>query len=210
MTHQAITDRSRIIELFAHPQALYRRADVLRLTRITDDALDRQLASGGVSWEVDENDTLGLPWEDVALLALNEWTPRMIAAALREHDITPPLNQHRLIRVSLPIYLIRLLDHRARAASAAHHVPRNASDIIEELLSFNADDHELHDAIPGFLAALRYPFTTPHTDSHTERCRYCDSAIAERSREVCPACTARHEPDEHRGEDGLPELDETE
>jgi hypothetical protein len=55
----------------------------------------------------------------------------MIEAALGHQaaEIIPPLNQHRLIRASLPKYLIRLLDQLARQESAVHHVPRNASDI---------------------------------------------------------------------------------
>jgi hypothetical protein len=37
------------------------------------------------------------------------------------------------------------------------------------------------------------------------RCRYCNVATTEAVREVCRACSAHHEPDEHMGEYGVPQ-----
>src|SRR5262249_47728780 len=152
-----------------------------------------------------------IPWEDVAMLGMEEWTPRMIEAALHREDgdAIPLLNQHRLIRVSLPIYLIRLLDHLAREESASHHLPRNASDILEQIVSDDVHDTAaLEEAIPGFQQAHRYPyFTLRRTGVLNLRCRYCGTSISEPVREVCRSCERRHEPNEHLGQYGLPELE---
>jgi len=143
-------------------------------------------------------------------LAEEQWTPRIIEAALHGEsgDIIPALNKHRLIRVSMPLYLIRLLDHLARTDT--HRVPRNASDIVERAMTEFASSYDaavLDVAIPGFAQALQYPYFTPRAIDVYRRCRYCAISITEATREVCRECKRRHEPDEHLGEYGLPELD---
>ena len=164
-----------------------------------------------VTPELNEADDPVLPWEDVASLALEEWTPRMIEAAVdRELEgVLPGLNLHQRIYVSLPIYLIRLLDHLARAESTTRHVPRNASDILERILHdfANTQDAAAIDAvIPGFAQALTDPYFIPRwTGLLWYRCRYCGIAITKPARIVCRACEARHEPEEPRD---IPELDE--
>jgi len=127
------SDSERIVELFARRQPVYGTAEVVQLLGISEAQLLDAIATGSVGTEASETGAQVIPWEDVANLALEEWTPRMIAAALGHdaEDVLPPLNQHRLIQVSLPLYLIRLLDQLARIESATRHVPRNASDIIE-------------------------------------------------------------------------------
>jgi len=93
-----------------------------------------------------------------------------------------------------------------------NRLPRNASDILERILHQHAeaedDLHHLDLEIPGFREALRYPYYTPRADSIALRCRYCDITITEAVREVCKPCSARHEPKEHLGEYGIPELEE--
>jgi len=173
---------------------------------------DEQL-NGAVATEANDVGEQVVPWEDVATLALEEWTPRMIEAALhREVEAAVPFcNQHWLIRVSLPSYLIRFLDWVARVESASCRVPRNASDVLERVLHdyANAEDVAAVDAaIPGFAQALTYPYFTPRrTGLLWLRCRYCGIAISEPVRAVCRSCETRHEPDEHLGEYGLPELE---
>ncbi len=207
------SDRERIAELFARRQPAYGSDDVLRLIGISSGQLNGAIDDGVVTPERNDVGTSVISWEDVAHLALDEWTPRMIEAALREEssEVIPLLNQHRLIQISLPIYLIRLLDYQARFESATRNVPRNASDIIERVLREFADGRDtaaLDGEIPGFLQALQYPYYTPRPDSISLRCRYCNTMITEAVREVCRACQRRHEPKEHLGEYGLPELEE--
>jgi hypothetical protein len=150
----------------------------------------------------------------VAALALEEWTPRMIEAALGHEadEVIPLFNQHRLIRVSLPIYLIRLLNYVAESDSAPRHVPRNASDVLERLLHDFANTQDttaIESEVPGYAQALTYPYFTPRrTGLLWLRCRYCGIAISEPVREVCRTCEAHHEPNEHLGQYGLPELEE--
>ena len=76
------SDRERIIELFAERQPTYTRAAVLRLLGISAEQLAAAVTSGDVTPEVNEAGDSVIPWEDVASLALEEWTPRMIEAAV--------------------------------------------------------------------------------------------------------------------------------
>jgi hypothetical protein len=208
------SDRERIVELFARRQPVYGTAEVVQLLGISEAQLLDAIATSIVSTQASDTGAHVIPWEDVAMLALEEWTPRMIQAALHgdADDVIPLLNQHRLIQVSLQIYLIRLLDHLARFESATRHVPRNASDIIERVLHDVANTQNttaIGTAIPGFAQALTYPYFTPRsTGLLWLRCRYCGISISEPVREVCRTCEARHEPKEHLGEYGLPELEE--
>lgn len=208
------SDRNCIVALYADRQPTYRCAHVLALLGISDAQLQDAINRGVIATETNDIGERVIPWEAVAALALHEWTPRMIEAALHDEpsECIPLLNQHRLIQVSLPIYLIRLLDYMARFESATHHVPRNASDIIERVLHdfANTQNTAAIDAeVPGYAQALTYPYFVPrHTGLLWLRCRYCGIAINEPVREVCRNCERRHEPNEHLGEYGLPELDE--
>lgn len=209
------SDRQRIIDLFAQRQATYTNADAVRLLGISDAALTAAITAGTVATETNDVGARVIPWEDVAVLALEQWTPRMIQAALRgdADDAIPLLNQHRLIRISVPIYQIRLLDYLARVESARRHHALNASDIIERVLHDFANTHDaavIDAEIPGFAHALTYPYFTPrHTGLLWLRCRYCGIAISQPSRAVCRPCERHHEPNEHLGEYGLPELEES-
>jgi hypothetical protein len=202
------------VELFAHREPDYTFADVVRLLGISESALQAAIAVGDISTEPNDRGQERIPWEEVAILAFEEWTPRIVDAALstRADEIIPYLNQHRVIKVSLPIYLIRLMDHLAREESAKHHVPRNASDVIERILHDFAtaqDAGTLDLEVRGFAQALAYPFfTPPHVGVGRRHCRYCGIAIKTALLEVCGACQARHEPKEHMDEYGLPELDQ--
>jgi hypothetical protein len=186
----------------------------VRLLGLSSEQLTKGISGGSVATETNDIGEQVIRWEEVAMLALQDCTPRMIEAALGHDadDVIPLLNQHRLIRVSLPIYQIRLLDHLARFESATRHVPRNASDLLERILhdfantqNLTAIDTEIH----GFATALTYPyFVRRRTGVLCLRCRYCGVSISEPVREVCRKCEARHEPNEHLGEYGLPELEE--
>jgi len=212
MRHDHLSPRDRIVELYARPQPAYPRTEVLRLLDLSEAAFERCVTQLVCGPEVNDRGTTIIRWEDVAHLALEEWTPRMVQAALQDRakDIIPPLNQHCLIRISLPVYLIRYLDYRARQAST-NRLPRNASDIIEALLHNDADAGEAPSIdmdIPGFVQALRYPYYDARATNTFHRCRYCDVTITEPGRAVCQTCTQRHEPNEHLGEYGLPELEQ--
>lgn len=207
------TDRERIIELFVCPDAVYARRDAARLLGVDAAVLDAAIAEGTITLKEDERGRPLVAWDDVASLALDEWTPRMIQAALGDEfaDVIPDRNQHRIVQVSLPRYQIRLLDYLARAASAGHRVPRNVSDVLESLVREHARNlavAALDVDMPGFAEALRYPRFMARSSSIRRRCRYCDTPTAEAAREVCRPCEARHEPKEYKGEYGLPELGE--
>ena len=165
-----------------------------------------------LSVEQNDDDQLVIPWEDLATLALEEWTPRMTNAALANHpDILPGLNRHQLVEVSLPVYLVRLLHHLAEHESRTHTVPRNASDIIETLLHHHADTLDtatIEDAIPGFTQAHHYPTYHERYGAHYHRCRYCGIPITTLSLAICNDCEHRHHPQEHLREYGLPTLDD--
>lgn len=98
--------------------------------------------------------------------------------------------------MSLPIYLIRMLDHLARVASTNVQVPWNASDVIEqqlELLASTLDLDAMEARIEGFREALRYPYYTPRANGPWLRCRYCDALTEEARgamRGVCRECHA--------------------
>lgn len=210
----ANSDAARIIELFVRRQPTYAPSAMLGLLGISAGQLADAIRKGSVEEHYNEVGAVVIPWEDVATLALQEWTPRMIEAALHgdADDAIPLFNQHRLIRVSLPIYLIRLLNYVAEFESATRHVPRIASDIIERVLRDFAKTQDatvIEAEVLGFTQALTYPYVTPRrTGLRWLRCRYCGIAISEPVREVCRTCERRHEPNEHLGEYGLPELEE--
>src|ERR1043166_2227571 len=119
------TDRERIVRLFHRPDAVYNHRDSAMLLGIDAAELETAITEGLIGLEADERGTRLISWDDVATLALEEWAPRMIQAALDRDaaDVIPYRNQHRIIQASLPRYQIRLLDHLARAASAEHRIP---------------------------------------------------------------------------------------
>lgn len=213
-TARKTSDADRIVELYGRSVPAYSRADVVRLLGISHSELEEAIGRGDVTPERDDTGSEVIAWGDVALLARNQWTSRMVEAALGvgATDVIPFLNQHRLIRVSLPIYLIRLLDYIAHSESEMHRVPRNASDVLERVLhdlANTTDITEVAAEIRGFREALAYPYYTPRRAGVLWwRCRYCNVVIAEATREVCRACERRHEPDENLNEYGLPQLHE--
>jgi hypothetical protein len=201
---RGISDRALIRELFIERVPLYPFADALRLTRTTQAEVEAAIAAGSIKTETFSG-RLVIPWDDVAQFALDRWTPRMINGALGSTDrlpVIPLLNRVQQIEVFLPVYQIRLL----------HYL--NASDVLERHLldlasAVNADELEL--AIPGFRAALDYPYFLPReNDWSTAFCWYCGRVSDVPGRQVCTDCHRRHEPRPHLGEDGIPELDREE
>jgi hypothetical protein len=208
------TDRSRIIELFAKRKPFYALADVLRLTRSSDEEVNAAVNAGALDPR-SEGAVLLFTWEDVAILALRRWTPRMIDAALGPvTSAVPRLNRVKHIDVHLPLYQIRMLHVLADTERAGFRGRLNASDIIERLLldlasSVGAD--AMDEAIPGFRAALQFPYFVQRDDDWaTAFCRFCGRLSGEAGREMCDDCKQRHEPRMHVGEHGVPELDEEE
>ena len=100
------TDRERIVRLFQSPDAVYNHQDAAMLLGINAAELETAIAEGLIALEEDERGTRLISWDDVATLALEEWTPRMIQAALDRDaaDVIPYRNQHRIIQASLPRY----------------------------------------------------------------------------------------------------------
>jgi hypothetical protein len=211
-----ISDRALIRELLLERVPLYSFADALRLTRTTQDEVDAAVADGGIATEAFGGQVV-IPWDDVARLALDRWTPRMLNGALGSTDrlgVIPLLNRVQQIEVFLPVYQIRLLHYLAEMERGQFRARLNASDILERHLldlasSINADVLEL--AIPGFRAALDYPyFISREDDRSTAFCWYCGRVSDVPGRQVCTDCHGRHEPRPHLGEDGIPELDQEE
>jgi hypothetical protein len=215
-TPKGVTDRALIRELFIERVPLYSFADALRLTRTAQAEVDAAIAAGGITTETFSG-RLVIPWDDVAGLALDRWTPRMIDGALGSTDrlsVVPLLNRVQQIEVFLPVYQIRLLHYLAGIEREQFRARLNASDVLERHLldlasAVNRDELEL--AIPGFRAALDYPYFIPREhDWFTAFCWYCGRVSDVSGRQVCTDCHRRHEPRPHLGEDGIPELDQEE
>lgn len=213
---RGISDRALIRELFIQRVPLYSFADALRLTRSTQSEVDAAITAGGITTE-SFSGRLVYPWDDVAGLALDRWTPRMIDGALGSTDrlsVVPLLNRIQQIEVFLPVYQIRLLHYLAEMERGQFRARLNASDVLERHLldlagAVNADELEL--AIPGFRAALHYPyFISRDDDWPTAFCWYCGRVSDVPGRQVCTDCHGRHEPRPHLGEDGISELDHEE
>jgi len=212
----AVTDRALIRELYVARVPLYSFADALRLTRTTQAEIDAALSVGVIATET-SGGQLGIPWDDVAKLAHDRWTPRMIDGALGSVDrlsVLPLLNRVQQIEVFLPVYQIRLLHYLAEMERGQFRARLNASDVLERHLldlasAVTADELEL--AIPGFRAALQYPHFIPREDDRfTAFCWYCGRVSDVPGRQVCTDCHRRHESRPHLGEDGIPELDQEE
>lgn len=210
---RGVTDRALIRELFVQRKPHYSFEDVIRLTRGDKAEINEAIEAG----EIDPSDMgagLLFSWDDVALLAFRRWTPRMVDSALDvfHRDMVPRLNRVKLIQVQLPLYQIRLLHVLAEARRARFRGRLNASDVLEhELLevALSADAAEMEAEIPGFRAALQYPYFIPREDDWaTAFCRFCGRLSGIAGREMCDDCKLRHEPQMHLGEHGVPELDE--
>ena len=208
------SDRALIRELFIRRIPLYTFAEALRLTRMTQAEVDEAVAGGDITTET-FGGQLVVSWDDVARLAHDRWTPRMINGALGSADrlrVVPLLNRVQQVEVFLPVYQIRLLHYLAEVERGHFRARLNASDVLERHLldlasSMNVDVLEL--AIPGFRAALDYPYFIPRDDDWaTAFCWYCGRVSDVPGRQVCTDCHRRHEPRPHLGEDGIPELDQ--
>ena len=202
----------RIRELFVKRKPFYALADVFRLTRITEQEVTVAVEEG-VATPIPGGAASLFSWEDVALLALRRWTPRMIDGALdvAHRDVVPILNRVKQIEVQLPLYQIRLLHVLAEMRGAGFRGRLNASDILEhELveLALSVDADEIEAEIPGFRAAIHYPYFIQREDDwSTAFCRFCGRLSGVAGREMCDDCKQRHEPRMHLGELGVPELD---
>src|SRR6185503_12432738 len=73
---RGISDRALIRELYVKRVPLYSFADALRLTRTTQAEIDAAIGVGAIAAET-FGGQLVVPWDDVAKLALDRWTPRM-------------------------------------------------------------------------------------------------------------------------------------
>lgn len=210
-----VTDRALIRELFVKRRPYYSLEDARRLTRSAEAEITAAIDADEFE-PLDMGNGLVFSWDDVALLALRRWTPRMIDGALdvSHRDAVPLLNRVKLIQVQLPLYLIRLLHVLAESRRAGFRGRLNASDVLEyELLevALSVDAAEVEAEIPGFRAALQYPYFIPREDDWaTAFCRFCGRLSGVAGREMCDDCKLRHEPQMHLGEHGVPELDREE
>jgi hypothetical protein len=202
-TDDASGDDARILELFAERQRFYDFATVRRLTGATAERLEEALTEGHVE-PVIQAGVVAFPWDDVASLALERWTPRQIAQTLaraeREHALSP-LNQFRTITIELPVYQIRLLHYLAQAKSGDGRQPLSVSDVLECELDMLAwgELPDIERAVAGFEAAARFPSLDDAPHLVETRCLYCGTLIAT-GENACAACTTLHVPAGDKGE----------
>src|SRR5262249_19107488 len=78
---RGVTDRALIRELFVERAHSYDIADALRLTRSTEAEIAAAIERGIIDAS-GESRRLRIEWADVAHLALERWTPRMVSGAL--------------------------------------------------------------------------------------------------------------------------------
>jgi len=212
---RGVADRELIRELFGKRKPEYSLDDARRLTRTVEAEISAAIEAGEIA-PLCKDDGCLLSWDDVAVLAFRRWTPRMIDGALGvvHRDTVPRLNRVRQIQVQLPLYQIRLLHVLAEQRRAGFRGRLNASDVLEhELLevALSADAAEIEEEIPGFRAALQYPYFIPREDDWaTAFCRFCGRLSGVAGREMCDDCKLRHEPQMHLGHHGVPELDREE
>jgi hypothetical protein len=207
-----VSDRARIRELFVKRKPFYALADVLRLTRSMDAEIAAAVTEGAVD-PVRDDTGLRFSWDDVVLLALRRWTPRMIHGALdvSYRDVVPPLNRVKQIVVHLPLYQIRLLHVLAESGRAGFRGRLNASDILEHELvevasSMDADAIEIE--IPGL--ARRSAIPTSCRATMTGQSRPAASAGPSRASQDARCATTACTGTSRRctsGEHGIPELD---
>lgn len=210
-----VTDRALIREFFVMRKPHYSLEEACRLTRSIEAEITAAIDADEFE-PLDMGNGFVFSWDDVALLAFRRWTPRMIDGALDvvHRDTVPRLNRVRQIQVQLPLYQIRLLHVLAESRRTGFRGRLNASDVLEhELLevALSVDAAEIEAEIPGFRAALQYPYFIPREDDWaTAFCRFCGRLSGVAGREMCDDCKLRHEPQMHLGEHGVPELDREE
>ena len=191
-------DVAGLLELFVRKRPWYAPDDAQRLTGVSAEQVARAIDDGEIEpYRVGE--TTLLAWEDVAFLALERWTPRQIAVALRRagypHAL-PMLNQLRTITIELPAYQIRLLHHLAEACTRDGARPLSVSDVLEyelDALACAEDLAKIDHVIPGFSAAASFPSLHERLPLVTPQCLFCGTAVGS-EREACPDCETRHFP----------------
>jgi hypothetical protein len=165
-TQDARTDRFLIIELFAERRPSYTHDEVLRLTRSSEEEIAAAVDAEELQPYPNPGGALLYAWEEVASFAMRRWTPRVIysvVGATRESAL-PHLNRLTTIRVQLPLYQVRMLRALANTEREGFRGLLNASDIIEQqlhALANSVDADEMEHAVPGFTAALHYPYSKP-------------------------------------------------
>lgn len=192
------SDDALLVELFVHPHDIYDQADTLRLTRATPSRLQTLVDESALE-PLDVGGTVLFEWEDVVKLALERWTPRMIAAAIRraglEHAL-PLLNETRTILVELPLYQIRLLHWLAVTRTEPGKPELTVSDVLEHdihmMLALDAAEHGAASAIPNLGAAMEFPFVREPPRRGEKTCIYCGGAVPAKC-DACTSCRARHD-----------------
>ncbi|HKS23679.1 MAG TPA: hypothetical protein VJZ76_12830 [Thermoanaerobaculia bacterium] len=156
-------DRLLIIELFAKRLPNYTHEEVLRLTRSSDEEIAAAVKNEELQPHRKAGGALLYAWEEVAAFAMRRWTPRMIFKVLGEahESALPHLDRLASIRVELPLYQVRMLHVLASTEQEEFRGRFNASDIIEQqlhALANTVDAGEMEKLVPGFRAALHYPY----------------------------------------------------
>jgi hypothetical protein len=131
----------------------YTLAEAASLLGIDEPDLIREVESGDVA---SLGDNRRLPWEEVAYLALRTWPLGVIFEALGscETSLLPDLLRPKAITVTLPDYQVQMLEVLANEEKldVATFLQLHLLDLAstESLLLANR--------IPGFMAALRFPY----------------------------------------------------
>ena len=146
--------REEAIRLIFATKRNYSVPETANLLAIDEAALAAEIAEGALATATDRRDYL--PWREVAYLALRTWPLDLIFEALGTdaESHLPKLLRPTTITVTLPAYQVRALEvlGQARRMDVSTYLQLHLLDLA------SAESPSLAAQIPGFLAALQFPF----------------------------------------------------
>jgi hypothetical protein len=146
--------KERIRRIFLQPQASYGIAEAAELLEFSHEQIIQGIEVGDLA--VDAHGELArLPWEEVALAAVERWPQHLIEAALGNdlQGTIPELVRLTELRVRVPQFNVVALGRVAqREGTTIDHL------VARQLLELAVNEADTLDrSITGFSAAMRWP-----------------------------------------------------